>query len=79
MTPNMQQRYTGTDLLRRADVARDGLGLTSDPCACRDVQTRAARRNLVGHIMPVWNNDDDDRTVRAPMMGRVLGTRRRRT
>jgi hypothetical protein len=66
------------DLVGRMHARRGDVVLPSDSRACRGVDRNAAGRDLVGHIMPACNGDDR-KTVRALMMGRVLGTRRRRT
>jgi hypothetical protein len=73
----MSNRHVVLDLVGRVN-ARPGESVQPDPRSRRDRDCGALGRDLVGHIMPAWKSDDR-RTVRAPLMGRVLGTRRRRT
>ena len=78
----MSNRHVVLDLLGRVNARPGEHVRPSDPRSrydrdC-DRDCGALGRDLVGHIMPAWKSDDR-RTVRAPLMGRVLGTRGRRT
>jgi hypothetical protein len=78
MTHDQHQRHTGADLLGRVHARRSDVSLPHGPRTRSDIECGAPARDLVGHIMPSLNRDERQ-PLNARLIGRVLGSRRRRT
>jgi hypothetical protein len=77
MTHDLHQRHTGADLLGRAHARRSDVAQPHGPRTRSEIEHRAIVRDVVGHIMSA-SNRDDQQPLNARLIGRVLGSWRRR-
>jgi hypothetical protein len=77
MTHDVHQRHAGADLLGRAHARRSDVAQPHGPRTRSEIEHGATGRHLVGHIMDA-SNRDNCQPLNARLIGRVLGSRRRR-
>jgi hypothetical protein len=78
MTHHLHQRQGGADLLGRAHARRSDVAQPSGPRTRSEIEHKATVRDVVGHIMAA-PSCDNNQPLAARLIGRVLGSRRRRT
>jgi hypothetical protein len=78
MTHDLHQRHSGGDLLGRAHARRSDVAQPHGPRTRSEIEHKATVRDVVGHIMSA-SNRDNNQPLTARLIGRVLGSRRRRT
>lgn len=79
MTHQLPQRRGGADLLGRAHARRSDVAQPNGPRTRSEIEHKATVRDVVGHIMSAPSCDNNNRPLTARLIGRVLGSRRRRT
>jgi hypothetical protein len=78
MTHDMHQRHTGADLLGRTHARRSDVAQPHGQRTRGEIEHKTTVRDVVGHIMSA-SNRDNNQPLNARLIGRVLGSRHRRT